>query len=242
MSSISLEASIRTCKVDQGWASRVESDRFLNPDLMICPTWNGVDNMGRFVHPDSFYTKNAGCQSAEDRVLVENALRPQYAEYVTLDARGLEGAWNGQVNYAGMLSSCGAQKEQNAIDNLNYITGHNGVGYRSVIQASCNPSASVYADQDMMRAQNAQPRQPMMPAGMYPVVGRDGAGLPPHTVALHHAGQVVPHHLQPKNAVLPNMHHNIYDARGGQNIKMHQANGMQAGMMARNQMAHSGMM
>ena len=55
---------------------------------MTCPLWNGQDSFGRFVHPDSFVTKNAGCNSADDRVSVENYLRPQYMEYVALDAAG----------------------------------------------------------------------------------------------------------------------------------------------------------
>ena len=76
--SISLEAAIRTCKVETGWANRVESDRFLNPNNMVCPIWNGMDLTGRNVCPDSFYTKSAGCNSASDRVVVENNVsRPQ---------------------------------------------------------------------------------------------------------------------------------------------------------------------
>lgn len=90
--SISLESAIRTCKVETGWASKVESDRFLNPNLMMCPVWNGMDLTGRAVCPDSFYTKRAGCNSAEDRVVVENNVsRPQYAEYINLNANGIEG-------------------------------------------------------------------------------------------------------------------------------------------------------
>ena len=89
---ISLEAAIRTCKVDTGWANKVESDRFLNPNNMVCPIWNGVDLTGRRVCPDSFYTKRAGCNSAEDRVVVENAQRPQYMEYINLSANGIDGA------------------------------------------------------------------------------------------------------------------------------------------------------
>ena len=38
---ISLEASTRTCKVDTASAARIESDRFLNPNLVVCPVWNG---------------------------------------------------------------------------------------------------------------------------------------------------------------------------------------------------------
>ena len=86
--SFSLEAALRTCKVDTAWAARVQTDRFFNPNNMVCPVWNGMDNAGRSVCPDSFYTKSAGCNSAEDRVLVENDQRPQYMEYVNLSAQG----------------------------------------------------------------------------------------------------------------------------------------------------------
>lgn len=90
MGSISLESSIRTCKVDSGWASKIESDRFLNPDNMVCPMWNGLDTAGRRACPDSFMTKRAGCNSAEDRVMVENNVtRPQYMEYLNLNAAGI---------------------------------------------------------------------------------------------------------------------------------------------------------
>jgi len=58
---------------------------------MVCPPWNGVDTAGRRVCPDSFVTKTAGCNSADDRVVVENDLRPQYIEYVNLDAQGIRG-------------------------------------------------------------------------------------------------------------------------------------------------------
>jgi len=90
--SVSLEAALRTCKVDTGWASKVQSDRFLNPNIMVCPVWDGFDTAGRMVCPDSFYTKRAGCNSAEDRVVVENNVsRPQYMEYINLNANGISG-------------------------------------------------------------------------------------------------------------------------------------------------------
>jgi len=90
--SISLESALRTCKIDTAWADKVQSDRFLNPNQMVCPIWNGIDTAGRTVCPDSFMTKNAGCNSAEDRVLVENNVsRPQYMEYVNLSAGGIAG-------------------------------------------------------------------------------------------------------------------------------------------------------
>jgi hypothetical protein len=88
--SISLLGSINVCKVNTGWADKIQSDRFENPSNLLCPLWNGQDNFGRFVHPDSFITKNAGCNSADDRIAVENFLRPQYMEYVALDAAGFQ--------------------------------------------------------------------------------------------------------------------------------------------------------
>ena len=58
MASISLEAAIRTCKVDTAYANKVQSDRFLSPSLLMCPVWNGVDTTGRQVCPDSFYNNS----------------------------------------------------------------------------------------------------------------------------------------------------------------------------------------
>jgi len=85
---ISLQGSLRTCKPDTSWAEKLRSDRFENPDLMMCPTWNGRDLVGRPVSENSFYTKSAGCNSPTDRVYVENSLRPQYMESTTTDAYG----------------------------------------------------------------------------------------------------------------------------------------------------------
>jgi len=92
MSPLSLEKNIRTCKVNTGWANRNQSDRFQDPNLMVCPTWNHMDNAGRLVCANSFYTKRAGCNSALDRVAIENSVsRPQYMEYIQLNAAGIKG-------------------------------------------------------------------------------------------------------------------------------------------------------
>jgi len=89
---LSLEKNIRTCKVNTGWANRNQSDRFQDPNLMVCPTWNHMDNAGRLVCANSFYTKRAGCNSPMDRVAVENTVsRPQYMEYIQLNAAGIAG-------------------------------------------------------------------------------------------------------------------------------------------------------
>jgi hypothetical protein len=86
--SISLTKSVQTCSVNTGYAPKLFSDRFQNYDSLLCPMWNGLDTYGRVVSYDSFVTKTAGCESAEDRVAVENYQRPQYAEYTALDASG----------------------------------------------------------------------------------------------------------------------------------------------------------
>lgn len=90
---ISLESALRTCKVNPGWANRLESNRIIGPAAeKTCPMWNGFDLAGRAVCPDSFNTKTAGCHSALDRLYVENEVsRPQYIPYVNLSMEGLKG-------------------------------------------------------------------------------------------------------------------------------------------------------
>jgi hypothetical protein len=83
MSEQSLNKNIRTCKVDVSYSARVESDRFFNPRNLVCPVWTGRDLAGRPSCKDSFYTKRAGCNSAQDRVSVENVLRPGYLAFIS---------------------------------------------------------------------------------------------------------------------------------------------------------------
>ena len=85
---MSLESSIRTCKVNAGYSERINSDRFLNPKNTVCPVWNQLDAAGRVACADSFWTKSPGCNSARDRVNVENVLRPQYMQYIS-DSLGM---------------------------------------------------------------------------------------------------------------------------------------------------------
>jgi hypothetical protein len=119
--SISLLGSVRTCKMDQAWADRLQSDRFFNPALQVCPMWNGMDTAGRDVCVDSYYTKNAGCNSAQDRVVVENGLRPQYSEYVSLSAMGYEGNLYDQ-------NTMPAMEIANANANLKDVSNYPGYG------------------------------------------------------------------------------------------------------------------
>ncbi len=92
MSALSLEGALRTCKVDTAYANKMQSDRILNPSNMVCPIWSGVDSAGRSVCQDSFNTKSAGCNNPLDRIQIENDVsRPQYMEYITLNAGGIKG-------------------------------------------------------------------------------------------------------------------------------------------------------
>lgn len=88
---ISIQKAVRTCKVAPSEAHRIQSDRILDSNIMVCPTWNGHDTAGRPICADSFGTKTPGCHNASDRVIVENHLRPQYIEYINLDASGIQG-------------------------------------------------------------------------------------------------------------------------------------------------------
>ena len=125
MSVISLEGAVRTCKVNTAWANRIQSDRFENPRLMVCPTWSGQDNAGRPVSADSYMTKSAGCNSALDRVDVENYQRPQYMEYMGLDAAGINGQFYDPNN---MLSSQANQQERFVENFVPRVAGHFGNG------------------------------------------------------------------------------------------------------------------
>ena len=163
MSTISLNKSVRTCKVNTGWASRIQSDRFQNSDLMMCPVWNQRDLAGRKVCDDSFWTKRAGCNSSLDRIDVENFLRPQYMEYVTLDAAGIGGsmyqdsenigvtesyknpAYKGAIgrnaireNFVKQMFYEDAEYATNSLDNLQRVTGQFGQNnFRADIQPTC---------------------------------------------------------------------------------------------------------
>ena len=128
--SISLESALRTCKVDTAWASRIESDRFLNPNNMVCPVWNGMDTAGREVCQDSFNTKRGGCNSATDRVEVENNVsRPQYMEYITLSANGIAG------NIYGTPKD--VYDRDADMKSRSNISGNFGLQFGSNIQTSC---------------------------------------------------------------------------------------------------------
>ena len=60
------------------WAERHQSDRYFNPNNMLCLNWENTDNLGRSVDKDSFTTDQAGCSSARPRIIFENKVRPSH--------------------------------------------------------------------------------------------------------------------------------------------------------------------
>jgi len=153
---ISLEGSIRTCKVDTAYANKMYSDRFLNPGNMVCPVWNGYDSAGRPVCPDSYNTKTAGCNSAEDRIFVENYQRPRYVEYINLSAGGIDGEFYGgsQCGMSGEPQTMTQWNEMKAVSDLrdiNRVTGNFGYQFGSSLYPRCGENAYANA-----MAQNAE--------------------------------------------------------------------------------------
>jgi hypothetical protein len=132
MANVSLNASIRSCKVDSGYASKIQSDRYLNPGNMICPIWNGVDTAGRQASINSFNTKNAGCNSAEDRLYVENYQRPQYVEYVNLSAAGYQDPKKLTIpEFSQMKAKSQLKKSHN-------VAGNYGLQFGSNVYPNCS--------------------------------------------------------------------------------------------------------
>jgi hypothetical protein len=131
---VSLESSIRTCKIDPAYAAKVQSDRFLNPGNMICPIWNGYDSAGRPSCADSFNTKSAGCNSAEDRVFVENYQRPQYVEYVNLSSGGIDGEFYGG---GGTMTEWDKMKAASDLNQAHNVSGNYGLQMGSNVFPNC---------------------------------------------------------------------------------------------------------
>lgn len=131
---ISLEGSIRTCKIDTAYANKVYSDRFLNPGNMICSQWNGYDSAGRPACPDSYMTKEAGCNSAEDRVFVENYQRPRYMEYINLDAGGIDGEFYGNPS---TMTQWDNMKGVSDLRRAEGVSGNFGLQYGANVFPNC---------------------------------------------------------------------------------------------------------
>ena len=151
---ISIEGSIRTCKVNTGDADKIQTDRMFNPENMVCIPWNGFNNKGQEVCPDSQWTKTPGCNSAEDRVEVETDLRPDYAAYINLNMQGLQGDIYGGSNPFVRQQADDANKWD---DSRNMISG----GFGNTQWNSTNiPTCGIYAYERAM-TQQAQSNRDM---------------------------------------------------------------------------------
>jgi hypothetical protein len=97
-------------------------------------------------------TKSIGCNSASDRIEVENYQRPQYVEYVNLTSAGIAGEFYGPLPQQ-------AQTQQDMYD-LNSITGNFGMQFRSAVKPSS--SCGLYSYEQNMQNQAHQNRQRQM--------------------------------------------------------------------------------
>jgi hypothetical protein len=87
MGDFSISKSIRVPKVTTGNASMFQSTRTFNESAQVCPVRSNVSDYGVVgVARDSINTYTAGCYSPEDRMTVENLLRPRYSVYLNANA------------------------------------------------------------------------------------------------------------------------------------------------------------
>lgn len=152
MANISLLGSITTCRVDQAEAARIESARFQDPSLMVCPTWNGFNLKGQKVCPDSFMTKTAGCNTSMDRVAVENSLRPQYAEYINLDSQG----YTSNQMFANNMNYVNVGHQQASVDHTQETQPNFGLQVGANTDVGCAPQYSQAMAQMGHVSRNAQ--------------------------------------------------------------------------------------
>ena len=160
--SIGLTSSILNTKFIVGDESRLQTNRIQNPNAMMCPVWNGSDLAGRPVCDDTFYTKKEGCNSSLDRIKVENFLRPNYTNFVTISAIGITGD---DANYGPNLSVSDSLAADNDRTKLSANNGRFGLISTEAIRPSSSrmevEAANAYqsADANAIQAQNSRVNQ-----------------------------------------------------------------------------------
>ena len=82
MSYVSLSSALRSSRVGAGIAPGGQSARFLKTCDLSCPLRENRDVYGREVCINTLNTKTQGCDTAEDRILAENALRPNLYDFL----------------------------------------------------------------------------------------------------------------------------------------------------------------
>lgn len=73
-----------------GWGTYLASERYLNPNHMVCPTRASVDAMGRLSARTALNTETGGCTPALNRVHAENAVRASATSALGFSAYGLQ--------------------------------------------------------------------------------------------------------------------------------------------------------
>ncbi len=137
--SVTLSAA-NNARTNAGYATNLASDRFLNPENVVCPAWNGLDSAGRPATSNSFNTKCPGGNNALDRVVVENALRPPYSQRINTDASGYAATMYG--NPSASLAKFDAANRSAAIHNSKNIAGNaGGSGVSSAVRATAPMNA-----------------------------------------------------------------------------------------------------
>jgi hypothetical protein len=129
--------------MDVGYADKIQSARFQDPNLMMCPVWTGFNTVGQPVCADSFYTKREGCNSALDRVAVENNLRPQYAEFINLNTKG----YTSDDLYASKKPWADQFLQNQSVDYSNNNFPNFGTQFSNVTYKRCNPSTEIVANE-----------------------------------------------------------------------------------------------
>jgi len=157
--SVSLTAAVKVCRFNTADAIRLESDRFLNSENVVCPLWGGTDAYGRVVCADSYNTKTAGCKYAEDRIVVENDLRPQYSAFITLNPEeGIHGdIYGGESMYGDRMSYQDSVAARKTVDDVYNRVGSAGIQMQSAVYPNCpvNPYSQAMA-LDAQAARGAQ--------------------------------------------------------------------------------------
>jgi len=82
MSYISLSSAIKSSRVDPSRAVNVQSARFQSTCALSCPVKEKRDIYGRDVCIGTVNSKTQGCDTAVDRITIENQLRPNVYDYM----------------------------------------------------------------------------------------------------------------------------------------------------------------
>lgn len=91
MSSVSLKAAIKGYTVPSSAAAVLSTSRDINPNNITCYNWDGTDPSGRAANVNSVSTRSAGCNTANETILPESALRPNYIAMVLGGGSAIEG-------------------------------------------------------------------------------------------------------------------------------------------------------